>query len=433
MSESSQMELMLPKGMRDLDPPDKILQLRVLDAIRGIFESYGYLPLETPLVERMDVLKAKFAAGEGTDVSQEIFQVTDQGERELGLRFDMTVPLARYVAMNPTIKLPFKRYVMGKVFRDGPIKLGRYREFWQADADIIGAPGALADAEGVFMARDLFTALDLDVTILMSSRELLRELMDALDIEESLRGKTIIALDKLKKIGKDGVIAEMKKTGVSFEQAERLMSMTDLEGSNEDRLQSLEKILSDSKGCARIREILEILKEVPNLVFDPTLARGLEYYTGFFFEVVLNSSQISSSLVGTGRYDKMIGQFLGGKQEFAAVGISFGVSVICDALREKGEGKTRSLTRVFVVPVSRNERAYALQIAQQLRGEGINTDLDMLERGIGKNFAYADTLGIPFVVVVGDDEMTGGMCSVKNMMTGDQKKLPIEELITLVK
>ncbi|MCB0386334.1 MAG: ATP phosphoribosyltransferase regulatory subunit, partial [Bdellovibrionales bacterium] len=164
MSENT-VELMLPKGMRDLSPEDKILQQEVLDAIRQIFESYGYLPLETPLVERMDVLKAKFAAGEGTDVSQEIFSVTDQGARELGLRFDMTVPLARYVAMNPNVKLPFKRYAMGKVFRDGPIKLGRYREFWQADADIIGAPGPLADAEGVQMAAALFQKLELDVVI----------------------------------------------------------------------------------------------------------------------------------------------------------------------------------------------------------------------------------------------------------------------------
>ncbi|MDP3976282.1 MAG: histidine--tRNA ligase [bacterium] len=426
---TQQFELMLPKGMRDLDPVDKLLQNTVVDAIRDIYERYGYAPLETPLVERMDILRAKFAAGDDSDVSKEIFQVTDQGQRELGLRFDMTVPLARYVAMNPTIKLPFKRYAIGKVFRDGPIKLGRYREFWQADADIIGVPGAMADAEGVMMAADLFRKLNLDVTLYVGSREILRELMDAIGIDETLRGKILIALDKLSKIGRKEVAMEMQKAGLDAEKSERLLTVSDCKGSNAERMSELRKTLQESSGMLRIKEVLELLKDVPNVVFSPSLARGLGYYTGFFFECFLNKSEITSSLVGTGRYDNMIGGYLGGEQEFPGVGISFGVSVICDALRENGEGAKKSLTRVYVVPVSENERSYAIETAQELRQGGINTDMDLLGRGIGKNFAYADALGIPFVVVVGEEERAKQTVTLKDMASGKQETFPREDLL----
>jgi histidyl-tRNA synthetase len=426
------LELMLPKGMRDLDPSEKILQLTVLDTIRSVFERYGYLPLETPVVERMEVLTAKFAVGEGTDVSKEIFKVDDQGDRDLGLRFDMTVPLCRYIAMNPTIKLPFKRYVMGQVFRDGPIKLGRYREFWQADADIIGAPGTMADAEGVMLAADVFQQLGLDTTIYFSSRELLQELMDFIGIENELRSKAIIALDKLKKIGSKGVAQEMSEAGVEKKKIDQLLELTSCKGTNEEKISFLKKSLPEGNALTTLSEILEILGSVENLVFDPSLARGLEYYTGFFFECFLNDSKITSSLVGTGRYDKIIGQFLGGKQDFAAVGISFGVSVICDALREKNPEVKKSLTQIYVVPVSRNERPYALEIARKLREAGIKTDMDLVERGIGKNFAFADALGISFVAVVGEEEQKMEKISIKNMQSGEQQKVSFKELLKVI-
>ena len=434
MDQQKNFELMLPKGMSDLNPDEKMLQLKVLDTIRSTFERYGYLPLETPIVERMEVLTAKFAVGEETDVSKEIFHVLDQGERDLGLRFDMTIPLCRYVAMNPTVKLPFKRYVMGQVFRDGPIKLGRYREFWQADADIIGVPGPLADSEGVLMAADVFRSLDLDVTLYFSSRELLQEIMDFVGVDLKARGKTIIALDKLKKIGLKGVEAEMKEAGLPKNQIDQLLELTGIQGSNEEKISFLQQHLTkESPALENLRDILDILSSVGNLVFDPSLARGLEYYTGFFFECFLNKSQITSSLVGTGRYDKIIGQFLGGKQNFAAVGISFGVSVICDALKEKTPELQRSLTQVYVVPVSKNELGYALGTARKLREQGVNTDMDLMQRGIGKNFAYADTLGIPYVVVIGEEEQSQQIVTVKEMKTGEQKKLKVEEVVEMVR
>ena len=427
------MELMLPKGMRDRDPAETLLQQRVLDTIREVFELYGYAPLETPTVERMDVLTAKFAAGETADVMKEIFQVNDQGERELGLRYDHTVPLCRYVAMNPTIKIPFKRYAIGKVYRDGPIKLGRYREFWQADADIIGVPGPLADCEGVMVAAEVFQRLELDVVIKVGSREILNDIMEHVGLDTGLRSQATISLDKLAKVGEKEVLKEMTSTGIPAEKAKALLEVVRIDGSNADKLKGLMDQLGDRESLQKMGEILELLSHLEVVEFDPTLARGLQYYTGFIFECFLRESQITSSLIGSGRYDEMIGQFLDGKQQFPGVGFSFGVSVICDALQEKGVPQPPSMTQAYVVAVSEHERRYALDIAHQLRQAGIRTDMDMLARGIGKCFAYADTLKIPYVVVVGEDEMADGTVTLKDMTSGDQSSLSLDDLLKRLK
>lgn len=423
---------MLPKGMRDLDPQESILQQKVLDVIREVFELYGYSPLETPLVERMEVLKAKFAAGEEADVMKEIFQVEDQGGRDLGLRYDHTVPLCRYVAMNPTVKLPFKRYSIGRVFRDGPIKLGRYREFWQADADVIGVPGVLADCEGIMMAAEVFQKLNLEVVIRMNSREILNAIMSHVGIAESDFTAATIALDKLEKIGADGVQKELHEAGISTEQSQQLLELCQGEGSNQERLNALKNGLGESAALNNMQEIIDHLDGVDVVEFHPGLARGLQYYTGFVYECFLKKSSITSSLIGSGRYDKMIGKFLGGKQEFPAVGLSFGVSVICDALKEKGDELRPSTTRVYVIPVSDQEISYALNVAQQLRKNGVSCDMDMLGRGIGKNFGYADTQGIPYVLVLGEDEVRDKKVSLKNMVDGQQSQMTFEEALEII-
>lgn len=418
--------------MRDRDPAEKILQQRVLDTIRTVFELYGYAPLETPVVERMDVLTAKFAAGETADVMKEIFQVSDQGDRELGLRYDHTVPLCRYVAMNPNVKLPFKRYSIGKVYRDGPIKLGRYREFWQADADIIGVPSPLADCEGVMVAAEVFRRLELDVVIKVGSREILNDLMAHVGLDQKHWSQATISLDKLAKIGEKEVLKEMTEAGVPADSAKALLEVVSLEGSNEEKLEQLSAVLGEQESLIKMAEILELLSHLDVVEFDPTLARGLQYYTGFIYECFLRDSQITSSLIGSGRYDEMIGQFLDGKQDFPAVGFSFGVSVICEALKEKGVEMPPSTTRAYVVAVSENERSYALELAHKLREAGINTDMDMLSRGIGKCFSYADAQSIPYVVVVGEDEMADGTATLKDMSSGDQETMSFDELMQRV-
>jgi histidyl-tRNA synthetase len=419
------------KGTKDIHPADKQLQIFVTDVLRDVFELFGYQPLETPITEKMEVLTAKFAAGEGSDVLKEIFSVTDQAKRKLGLRFDMTVPLCRYVAMNPHVRLPFKRYVIGRVYRDGPIKLGRYREFWQADADIVGVPGALADAEGLMIASEVFRRLDLDATLYVSSRELLSEIMDLIELDEKKRPAAIIALDKLKKIGADGVQKEMMDAGVEVGQIDELMAMVSVSGSNTEKISGLRSVLGKSDALDRLEEILGLCASTKNIVFDASLARGLGYYTGFFFEALLNDSAITSSLVGTGRYDNMIGDFLGSKKQYPAVGISFGVSVLVDALKEKSVFKRPSNTVVYGVAVSKNELHLVVDLMNELRKRGVAADWDYSNKGMSKNFSYADTLGIPYVVVLGENEVKRDSVVLKDLRSGEQTEIPRMEFLQM--
>jgi histidyl-tRNA synthetase len=245
------MELQLPRGMRDFPPEEKILRDEVISVLKGIFELYGFSPLETPVVERWEVLSAKYSGGE--EILKETFKLTDQGGRQLGLRYDLTVPLARFVGMNPTIKRPFKRYQIGTVYRDGPIKKGRTREFYQCDADIVGSSSPLADAECVQLALDVFEKLGIDVEVKINNRKVLYELAQAAEIPEELTEAAILSLDKLEKIGPDGVLREMIERGIARVSAERFLSgAQDREALKKgEGYRELEPVLSALRGPSR--------------------------------------------------------------------------------------------------------------------------------------------------------------------------------------
>jgi histidyl-tRNA synthetase len=315
------MELQLPRGMRDFPPEEKILRDEVISVLKGIFELYGFSPLETPVVERWEVLSAKYSGGE--EILKETFKLTDQGGRQLGLRYDLTVPLARFVGMNPTIKRPFKRYQIGTVYRDGPIKKGRTREFYQCDADIVGSSSPLADAECVQLALDVFEKLGIDVEVKINNRKVLYELAQAAEIPEELTEAAILSLDKLEKIGPDGVLREMIERGIARVSAERFLSGA------QDR-----EALKKGEGYRELEPVLSALQD-PRVVWTPSLARGLSYYTGTIYEVYAKNSSVTGSLAAGGRYDNMIGQFLGGSEKIPAVGISFGLEPILEVLKEK--------------------------------------------------------------------------------------------------
>jgi len=217
------MELQLAKGVRDVPPEEKIVVNRILDTLKETFERYGFVPLETPLLERWETLTAKGGAGEESDVLKETFKLKDQGNRELALRFDLTVPLARYVAMNSQLKLPFKRYEMGPVFRDGPLKLGRYRQFWQCDIDTIGVKGMLAEAEQLALVQDAFQSLGIDIIIKVNNRKLLNGILEQCGIQE--KESAIIAIDKLEKLGAKGVAEELSQRGYSETPAKKLLGL----------------------------------------------------------------------------------------------------------------------------------------------------------------------------------------------------------------
>jgi histidyl-tRNA synthetase len=315
------MELQLPRGMRDFSPEEKILRDEVISVLKGIFELYGFSPLETPVVERWEVLSAKYSGGE--EILKETFKLTDQGGRQLGLRYDLTVPLARFVGMNPTIKRPFKRYQIGTVYRDGPIKKGRTREFYQCDADIVGSSSPLADAECVQLALDVFEKLGIDVEVKINNRKVLYELAQAAEIPEELTEAAILSLDKLEKTGPDEVLREMTERGIARASAERFLSGA------QDR-----EALKKGEGYRELEPVLSALQD-PRVVWTPSLARGLSYYTGTIYEVYAKNSSVTGSLAAGGRYDNMIGQFLGGSEKIPAVGISFGLEPILEVLKEK--------------------------------------------------------------------------------------------------
>src|SRR3990167_6579125 len=302
------MKLQNPRGMRDLNPEESIFRNQIIGIIKETFESYGFSPLETPLIERFDVLSAKYAGGD--EILKETFKLKDQGKRQLGLRYDLTVPLARYIGMNLQIKLPFKRYQIGNVYRDGPIKLGRTREFVQCDVDIVGSSSPLADAELLILTSRIFDKLNLKVEIKLNSRKILNAIMEMLDIPEKDKIEFILSLDKLEKIGVKGVREELKKKGIKeYGEITPLLSAAKIKSL--DKLKDYVIKLFEKKkkkfenteyenGFNEIREILTYSKSlgIKNIEFNGALARGLAYYTGPVFEVFLKNSEIKSSVAG---------------------------------------------------------------------------------------------------------------------------------------
>ncbi|MBW2993223.1 histidine--tRNA ligase [Candidatus Woesearchaeota archaeon] len=396
------MKLQRARGTRDFLPEKKILRQEIVDTLKSVFESYGFSPIETPILERLDLLSAKYAGG--AEILKETFKLKDQGKRDLGLRYDLTVPFARFIGMNPNLKIPFKRYQIGRVFRDGPIKLARYREFWQCDVDIVGVSSIKADAELIRLTQDVFKKLNLDVVIRINSRKILDAILEKLDIKNTTAA--ILALDKLEKTGE----AEVKK--------ELIKIMPE---------QKAKKLLKEIKSPKESSEIKELLSYIPNkrsIEFTPSLARGLAYYTGTIFEVFLKKSEIKSAVAAGGRYDELISKLTGSKNQYPAVGIAFGLDVIMDAVK-KAEKKT--VTDVYIIPIQTFKQS--LKIAGQLRKAGIKTDIDLIGRGPSKNLNYANAMQIPYVIFIGKDELKKSKLKLRDMKTGKEELLSISEVV----
>jgi histidyl-tRNA synthetase len=419
-------EVMNAKGVRDFLPVDAILRKEITEKLREVFEKYGFSPLETPAIERIEILSAKFAGG--SEILKEMFKVEDQGGRELALRYDLTVPLAKVVAMNPNLPKPFKRYQIQPVWRDGPIKLGRYREFMQCDVDIVGVKSMIADAEILAIAKEVFDALDIDVIIKVNSRKLMEGVLDFAGIKEN-KMEAILSIDKLNKIGIDGVKRELEEKGFEKTSIEKLMKVLQIKGSNKSVLENLEKMIKSEEGKQGIKELKELCDYCETMdvkiTIDISLARGLEYYTGPVFEVYAKNSKITSSLAGGGRYDKMIGMFIG-KGEYPATGISFGLEPIFEVMKTKKESLRKTTTEVFVIPIAISKEA--LKITTMLRKEGVKAEIDLMDRNISANLSYANSLGIPFVLFIGKKELEQGKIKLRNMKTGEEKLLKPEEV-----
>lgn len=433
------MTVQLAKGVRDYNFKEMIKRQDLMDKLKKIFEKYGFNPFETPIIERYDVLNSKFGAGEDSDAMKEVFKLTDQGQRELGLRFELTLSMCRYIAMNPTVKLPFKRYEIGRVYRDGPIKLGRMREFVQCDVDIVGAKLMVADAEILRLGIDALKDLGLDSYILVNNRKILKGLLEFAGIDDNKKTKAIIIIDKLDKVGNEEIKKELSNLGVREENADKLLEIITFKGTLEETLNMLKEKITDDEGKEGIKEIEELFsylteEDKKNIIFNTSLARGLSYYTGTIFEGYLRKSKVTSAICGGGRYDELISSLMNTNTKYPAIGISFGLVPILEAinLEKKEEKEKEVVTELFVIPIG-NVTNEAMNIARELRNREIKTDIDLMSRPISKNLKFADSLKIPYALFVGENEIKENKFKLKNMITGDEEQLSIDEVIMKVK
>ena len=423
------MELQTPKGTRDTSPEEKIVKDKIVSTLKEVFELYGYAPLDAPILERFDILSSKYAGG--SEILKETFRLKDQGNRELGLRYDLTVPMCRYIAMNPTIKMPFKRYQIGEVFRDGPVATARYRQFTQCDVDVVGSSSMATDAEIVALVYSAFAKLNLDVVVKVNNRKMLNDVLDYCGVEKEKQEAAILSIDKLEKFGITVVKGELKEQKIDESRVNKIVDIISVKGNNQEKISQLKKFLKDSDGLKEIEEMLSFLKNMNcEADFDVSLARGLAYYTGTAVETFLKNSSVKSAVCAGGRYDRMIGAFLG-KGNYPAVGVSFGVDRIYDALVEKQKASQKTNTQVYIIPIKAlNE---SMKIAQQLRDAGINTDIDSMGKGPSKNLEYANSLGISYVAFIGKKELEENKIKLRDMKSGKEEMLGISDIIRKLK
>ncbi len=431
----TKLTLLNAKGTRDFPPEEQILRSKIQNVLTKTFELYGFSPLETPVLERFDILSSKYAGG--AEILKETFKLTDQGKRELALRYDLTVPLCRFIGMTPSIKFPFKRYQIGTVYRDGPVASDRLRVFTQCDVDIVGAKSMEADAECLKLAEFVFKKLKIKTTLELNNRKFLDGLLEDLGVLETKWVDCILVIDKMKKIEQKQMEEELKQAGLEKEQITKLLKiLKETKGTNEEKIKTLKKQLTGKRSNEGLAEIEQVLAAIPNadkrnMLFTPTLARGLAYYTGTVYEAVAMDSDVHSSIASGGRYDKMIGQFLGTKLEYPAVGISFGLDRLYIILESREKEKIKTITEVLVIPI--NAKKEAEELVRKLREAGIKTEADIMERGPSKNLQYADSLKIPFVLFVGEEEVKAKKFKLKEMRSGKEYNENVDAIIGKIK
>lgn len=443
----------IPKGMRDFGPIEMARRNYIFDTIRAVYALYGYQQIETPTMENLSTLMGKY----GEEGDRLLFKVLDSGDYlrgiddkellerntnrlaarlcEKGLRYDLTVPFARYVVMHrEELTLPFRRYQIQPVWRADRPQKGRYREFYQCDADVIGSTSLVNEVELIQIINEVFRRLDIRTRVLLNNRKILAGIAEVIGSPERLVDITV-AIDKLDKIGLDKVKEELRSKGFTDEQLARLEPLLLLEGSNTEKLDKLSQLIADSqegqKGIEELRFVLSYLSSLDlttEVVVDLSLARGLSYYTGAILEVKALDASIGS-ISGGGRYDNLTGIF--GLDGLSGVGISFGADRIYDVLAELGKfpESLNSTTEVLFVNFGPQEEAYLVPIVARLRAAGIRTELFPESAKLKKQMSYANNNAIPYVVLVGEEERLSGVFTLKNMQSGEQHKLTEAELV----
>jgi len=449
----------LPKGTRDFGPAQMAKRQYILNIIKQVFQKYGFQPLETPAMENLTTLTGKY----GEEGDQLLFKILNSGDflkdietqklesknskgitfdiSEKGLRYDLTVPFARYVVMNRNeITFPFKRYQIQPVWRADRPQKGRYREFYQCDADVVGTDSLICEAEIVLMIREVFTGLGIkDYTIKINHRAILTglaELCEAKGNESSL----FVAIDKLDKIGDEKVKEELRGRGFTEASLITLFEILNFKGTTQQKIEFLSNKFSNSpsgqKGIADFKEVLNLLSAYgtseAHVEFDIALARGLSYYTGCIFEVKINNVSIGS-VSGGGRYDNLTGGF--GLPNVSGVGFSFGVDRLYDAMEELKlfPQEAQISSKVLIAYFDLESQRYGLGILQTLRANGVASEIYPDSVKIQKQLDYANKKMIPFTIVIGSEEVKSGLLAFKTMKTGEQQKKSVHEIISIIK
>ena len=439
----------LPKGTRDFGPSEMKKREYLFKIFKDTFSLYGFNALETPSMENINVLNGKY----GEEGDKLIFRILDSGDfikdvdnieskdsnnlrKEIskkGLRYDLTVPFARYVSMNrDKITLPFKRYQIQNVWRADRPQKGRFREFYQCDVDYIGTKSIVCEAEIIDLVYSIFEKLKIqDFSVKLNNRKVLFGIVETLSLQDNF-DKICIIIDKIDKIGKDKFIEELKNIDLSKSQIEKLNSVLFFDGSNDDKIKFLKDFLSKSStGLEGINEIENLTKLSKEFIFDINLARGLSYYTSSIFEVILDEKNIGS-LCGGGRYDDLTEIF--GYKDISGIGISFGIERIYEIMKERNlfPDSINKKDTVLVCSMSEKYLDDSLRISSILRNNNISTDLYPDNPKLKKQLQYANNNDIPYVIIIGEDEVTSKLYTLKDMETGSQEKLGIDEIISKV-
>ncbi len=445
----------IPKGTRDFSPVEMAKRNYIFDTIKEVYALYGFQQIETPAIESLQTLMGKY----GEEGDKLLFRVLNSGDYmsklsdeellernslrlsskicEKGLRYDLTVPFARYVVMHrDELQMPFKRYQIQPVWRADRPQKGRYREFYQCDADVVGSDSLLNEVELMQIVDTVFTRFGIRVQIKINNRKILSGIAEVIGEPDKIVDITV-AIDKLDKIGLDKVNEELKADGISDEAIAKLQPIIALSGTNEEKLQTIREVLADSetglKGVEETQFILDTLKGSLNneIQLDLTLARGLNYYTGAIFEVKALDYAIGS-ITGGGRYDNLTGIF--GMPGLSGVGISFGADRIYDVLNGLDLYPKEAVngTKLLFINFGDKETAYCLPVVRACRAAGISTEMFPDKAKMKKQMSYANAKAIPFVVLAGDNEIAENKFTLKNMTTGEQHLVTTEELISIV-
>ncbi|MCK9858575.1 histidine--tRNA ligase [Paenibacillus sp. ATY16] len=418
------------KGTYDFFGKEQAVRLKVRGVLQEVFELYDFESMESTVLHELDLLTSKYAGGD--EILKEMYRFTDQGGRKLGLRYDLTIPFAKVMALNPGIKLPYRRYEIGKVFRDGPVKRGRLREFLQCDVDMVGVGGPEAEAELMLIAVEVFKRLAIPVTLRWNNRRFLSEILGAVGVPAEECLSVMLTLDKLEKIGSDGILEEWGDKGISGSAVEEIAELMAMHEPSFGLL--AERFgLKESQGAAEVRvlqTLIDKLKLSDICRFDPFLSRGLSFYTGTVYEIFDASGVYASSIGSGGRYDAIIGKLIGNEDmTYPAAGLSLGMESIMEMIRDRPF--PAQAPKVVVLSIG-DTRGDALMAAAVLRSGGIRTGMEPAGRKLKKALASLESRAIRYALLIGEEEARTGKVRLKDMRAREEYVVPLDEALYLL-